>query len=84
MKRRLALKNGSLTLKLLIGALLSLLCVYVTVIGILAYRSAKESIAEAHDQALVVNANGLVFIIQEEAKAGGFDRPWISPSRPTR
>jgi two-component system, OmpR family, sensor histidine kinase QseC len=74
MKRRLPVKNGSLTLKLLIGTL-SLLCVYVAVIGILAYRSAKESIAEAHDQALVVNVNGLVFIIQEEAKAGGFDRP---------
>ncbi len=67
-------KNRSLTFKLLIGTL-SVLCVYVSVIGLLAYHSARQSIAEAYDHALIVNANGLVFIIQQAATAGGFDRP---------
>jgi signal transduction histidine kinase len=68
------LRTRSLTFKLMIGTL-SVLSVYVSVIGILAYISAKDSIAQAHDEALIVNANGLVFIIEEEARAGGFDRP---------
>ncbi len=74
MKRPRLFGNRSLTFKLLIGTV-SILCVYVGVIGVLAYYSARQSIAKAHDHALIVDANGLVFILEEAAGARGFESP---------
>jgi two-component system sensor histidine kinase QseC len=68
------LRNRSLTYKLLAGTL-SVLSVYVAVIGLLAYLSTKDSIAESFDQSLIINANALLFIMQEEAQEGGLDKP---------
>jgi two-component system sensor histidine kinase QseC len=68
------LKSRSLTYKLLIGTL-SVLCGYIIIIGILAYLSAKDSIADSYDQSLIINANALLFIMQEEATEGGLDKP---------
>jgi two-component system sensor histidine kinase QseC len=67
-------KGRSLTYKLLAGTL-SILSVYITVTGALAYLSTRESIAEAFDQSLIINANALLFIMQGEALEGGLDKP---------
>ena len=74
MKLRRFLRNRSLTFKLLAGTL-SVLSLYICVIGGLAYQSTKESIADSFDQSLVINANALLFIMQEEARIGGLDKP---------
>jgi hypothetical protein len=74
MKRRGFLRNRSLSYKLLVGTL-SVLSVYITVIGILAYLSVRDSIAESYDQSLIVNANALLFIMQEgRGKADSINR----------
>jgi two-component system, OmpR family, sensor histidine kinase QseC len=75
------LRNRSLTYKLLAGTL-SVLSAYVGVIGFLSYLSTKDSIAESFDQSLIINANALLFIMQEEANRGGLDKPFefnVSP-----
>ncbi len=74
MKPRNFLKSRSLTYKLLAGTL-TVLSGYVAVIGILAYLSTKDSIAQSFDQSLIINANALLFIMQEEARQGGLDKP---------
>lgn len=68
------LKSRSLTYKLLVGTL-SVLSAYIIIIGVLAYLSAKDSIADSYDQSLIINANALLFIMQEEATEGGLDKP---------
>jgi signal transduction histidine kinase len=67
-------RSRSLTFKLLVGTL-SVLSAYVAVIGFLAYLSAKDSIAQSYDESLIVNANALLFIMQDEARDGGLDKP---------
>lgn len=74
MKPPALLKGRSLTYKLLVGTL-SVLSAYVAVIGLLAYLSAKDSIAESYDQSLIINANALLFIMQDEAREGGLNKP---------
>jgi two-component system, OmpR family, sensor histidine kinase QseC len=74
MKPRGLFRHRSLTYKLLVGTL-SILTAYVAVIGVLAYLSAKDSIAETYDQSLIVNANALLFIMQDEARVGGLNKP---------
>jgi signal transduction histidine kinase len=74
MRWNIFLQNRSLTYKLLVGTL-SVLSAYVIVIGILAYFSARDSIDESLDQSLIINANALLFIMQEEARQGGLDQP---------
>lgn len=74
MKRPSFFRNRSLTFKLLVGTL-SVLSGYVLVIGVLAYLSAKDSIADAYDVSLIVNANALLFLMQEEAAEGGLNKP---------
>ncbi|MGO9475324.1 MAG: ATP-binding protein [Rhodomicrobium sp.] len=76
MKRWKFLPNRSLTYKLLAGTL-SVLSLYVTIIGVLAYLSTRDSIEESFDQSLVINANALLFIMQEEARIGGLDKPIV-------
>ena len=56
---------------------MSVLSVYVTVTGVLAYLSTRDSIAELFDQSLVINANALLFIMQAEARQGGLDKPLV-------
>src|SRR5215475_15132935 len=73
MRARGFLRNRSLTYKLLAGTM-SVLSAYVAVIGVLAYLSTKDSIAESFDQSLIINANALLFIMQEEAQEGGLDK----------
>jgi two-component system, OmpR family, sensor histidine kinase QseC len=75
------LRSRSLTYKLLAGTL-SVLSAYVAVIGVLAYLSTKDSIAGSYDQSLIINANALLFIMQEEANRGGLEKPFefnVSP-----
>ncbi len=67
-------RSRSLTFKLLVGTL-SVLSAYVAIIGVLAYLRAKDSIAKSYDQSLIVNANALLFIMQEEARQGGLEKP---------
>ena len=67
-------RGRSLTYKLLAGTL-SVLSIYVAVIGALAYLSTRDGIAESFDQSLIINANALLFIMQEEARMGGLDKP---------
>jgi signal transduction histidine kinase len=69
-----SLRNKSIAFKLLAGTL-GALSGYVIIIGILAYLSARDSIGDSYDQSLVVNANALLFIMQEEAARGGLDKP---------
>jgi two-component system sensor histidine kinase QseC len=61
--------NSSLSAKLLAGTLAVLLG-YVTAIGLLAYLSARSSIADTYDQSLVVNANVLLHLMQKEVAEG--------------
>jgi signal transduction histidine kinase len=74
MKRVRLFRGRSLTYKLFAGTL-AVLSLYIAVIGVLAYLSVKDSIAESFDQSLVINANALLFIMQEEARIGGLDKP---------
>jgi len=67
-------RNRSLASKLF-GGTIAALSAYVMVIGVLAYMSAEGAISGAYDQSLVVNANALLFLMQEEAEEGNLNKP---------